>query len=180
MKQAVDRPRRHLVEATRSIDIRSLKRTGQVASGERFVMICYPGEAINGKVRLVHLLRPVFGGVRTYFCCPVCDRRCDLLYVRSELACRRCHRLAFTSENETVASRALRRCVKRREQLGQAGGGVVPPFPCKPKWARWTRYLHLRTEAMKQECEYWRNLAARIGLQARDRRQPTSDGTPAR
>ena len=49
----------------------------------------------RSEIRLAHLERPVFGGFRTYFCCPGCDRLCDLLYACPNIACRRCHNLAW-------------------------------------------------------------------------------------
>src|SRR6185503_5117038 len=110
------------------------------------------------KVRLTHLERPVVGGFRTYFCCPGCGRHCDLLYLCPNLACRRCHRLAFASENETPVSRDLRRLLKNRQRLGQSEGGVVMPFPSKPKWWRWARYLRTRKRCVREEREYWHAL----------------------
>ena len=155
---------RNLVERTPCIDIRALKRNGQIATGETSVMLCLVGEGQTARIRLANLERPVLGGVRTYFCCPACDRQCDLLYMQPNLACRRCHGLAFASENETRANRALRKSIKRRERLGQVAGGVVAPFPCKPKWGRWARYLRIRRQALLEEREHWRTLAVWVAL----------------
>ena len=155
-----NRPRRHLVERTHSVDIRTLKRNGQIAPGETAILVCFNGR--SDRIRLVHLDRPVFGGFRTHFCCPGCDRRCDLLYARPNFACRRCHRLAFTSENESRSYRALRQLLKRRHRLGQTEGGVIPPFPGKPKWWRWPRYLRTRSEGKQHEREYWQCLGQSI------------------
>src|SRR5215467_5360124 len=79
------------------------------------------------KVRLARLERPVFGGYRVYFQCPRRGRRCDLLYARPHIACRQCHKLAYASENETRADRALRQLFKIRDLLGQMEGGVITP-----------------------------------------------------
>ena len=41
-----------------------------------------------------------YGGTQTYFCCPLCDRRCNVLYrpiKRKPFACRRCHDLTYES-----------------------------------------------------------------------------------
>jgi len=83
-----------------------------------------------------------------------------LLYACPNIACRRCHNLAFASENETQAGRSLRRLLKQRDRLGQAEGGVVAPFPSKPRWWRWPRYLRARRKAMQREREYWRDFHA--------------------
>ena len=50
-----------------------------------------------------------------------------------------------------------------RERLGQVDGGVIAPFPSKPKWARWPRYLRLRREALRREAEHWHALGIRLG-----------------
>lgn len=98
--------------------------------------------------------------MRTHFLCPACNRRCDLLYLCPHLACRVCHRLAHASESEAREDRARRRLFKRRERLGQREGGVVAPFPGKPKWCRWPRYLRIRRQGMQEEREYWRAVYA--------------------
>jgi hypothetical protein len=150
------RTRRHLIERTHSIDIRQLKRNGQIGAGAAFIMLSLVGGGHSCTIRLAHLERPVIGGVRTYFCCPSCDRRCDLLYSHPHIACRRCHKLAFASENETRMNRARRQFLKRRGRLGQTQGSVIAPFPNKPKWWRWPRYLRMRDDAILQGREYWR------------------------
>jgi hypothetical protein len=147
--------RRNLVEQTHCIDIRRLKRDGRIRPGETAVKLCTVADGQSYRVRLAHLERPVFGGVRTHFLCPACDRRCDLLYLRPNLACRVCHRLAYVSENEVREDRVRRRLFKVRERLGQSEGGMVAPFPGKPKWWRWPRYLRIRRKGMQEEREYW-------------------------
>jgi hypothetical protein len=152
--RAPRRTRRHLIERTHSIDVRRLKRNSQIAPGETAITLCTVADGRSSKIRLADIERPVFGGVRTYFHCPYCDRRCDLLYACPHIACRRRHRLAFASENEPRVNRALRRLLKQRERLGQTVDGIVAPFPNKPKWARWPRYLRTRRAAMQREREY--------------------------
>jgi len=63
---------------------------------------------------------------------------------------RRCHNLCFACENEPKAARARRCLFKLRERLGQVDGGVIAPFPSKPKWVRWPRYLRVRREALRR------------------------------
>jgi hypothetical protein len=150
------RPPRSAIELTHSIDIRRLKRDGQVSTGDPVVLCVVANGNIQSLVRLVHLERPVFGGFRSYFLCPSCDRRCDLLYSTPHIACRICHRLAFSSENETKTFRRLRQLLKRRERLGQVKGGIVASFPAKPKWWRWPKYLRIRRQGIRQELKHWR------------------------
>src|ERR1700730_8364230 len=92
--------RRGLVEQTPTIDIRRLKRDGRVGPDDAVVTLRTVANGQSYRIRLTHLERPIFGGVRTHFLCPACNRRCDLLYLRPNLACRVCHRLAYVSENE--------------------------------------------------------------------------------
>jgi hypothetical protein len=47
---------------------------------------------------------------------------------------------------------------KVRERLGQREGGVVAPFPAKPKWGRWPGYLRIRRAAMLRERAYGQTL----------------------
>ena len=154
---------RQLIEATAAIDLRWLKRHGQILPTDTCVTLCTPANGRVDQVRLVHLERPVFGGVRTYFLCPACERRCEVLYWRPELACRVCHDLAYACENASKMDRALYRLQKRRHSLGQTDGRLVVPFPGKPKWWRWPRYLRLRRQAKQREREYWRALRASFG-----------------
>lgn len=41
--------------------------------------------------------RPFFGGVRNWFSCPRCGRRCGVLYGPDVFACRLCHGLVYES-----------------------------------------------------------------------------------
>ena len=150
---------RGLIEATIGIDLRWLKRHGQIPPGETCVTLCTTAGQ-HHHIRLVHLKRPRFGGVRTYFLCPVCDRRCEVLYWNPSLGCRICHRLAFAIENQSKIDRAFNQLQKRRHNLGQTGGGIVAPLPGKPKWWRWPRYLRLRHHSVQLERAYWKAIAA--------------------
>src|SRR5262249_31656465 len=140
---------------THGIGVRRLRRDGQVSAGDTAI-VCTVGDRHRSRVRLVHLERPIFGGVRSYFLCPTCDRHCDLLYSRQHTACRKCHRLAYASEKEPRSARRLRQMFKRRERLGQMEGGIVAAFPAKPKWWRWPKYLRIWQQGVRREREHWR------------------------
>jgi hypothetical protein len=168
---------RPLVELTHSIDVRLLKREGQV-SGRDAAIVCIVAGQAQSRVRLVHLERPVFGGVRSYFLCPTCDRQCDLLYSRPHIACRICHRLAFSSENQTKTFRRLGKMLKRRRRLGQASGGIVTGFPGKPKWWRWPTYLRIRRQGVREELAHWLTLSAALAGRPQRRRRHSDHSAP--
>lgn len=85
-----------------------------------------------------------FGGVRQWFNCPNCHERCAILYASPHFACRKCHRGRYRIELEGVTDRAIRTAIRFRERHGQKIGGVVAPFPRKPKLMRWHTYLKAR------------------------------------
>jgi hypothetical protein len=83
-----------------------------------------------------------------------CGRRAAALYlaIGSGFACRRCLGLAYRSQCETSATRALTKARKRQMQLG-GGPSLLDPLPDKPP------RMHRRT--------YWRLSAAAIKAQER-------------
>ena len=88
-----------------------------------------------------------FGGRRPWFVCPVtsCGRKCAKLYLgRGFFACRKCHRLAYTSQTEPVGRRGLHKARKIRASLG-GGANVFERFPDRPKGMHLATYQRLRT-----------------------------------
>jgi hypothetical protein len=97
------------------------------------------------------------GGSRPWFHCParhvdqVCGRRVALLYLAGGMfACRRCHRLAYASQQQSHWGRLLHRAQKIRLQLG-GSASLCEPFPGKPKRMHWSRYLTLRRRGLQSE-----------------------------
>lgn len=94
-----------------------------------------------------------FGGNRTWFLCPHCDRRCSILYdnpVRGWI-CRICSNGRYASEVESPIDRLYRKARKLRHRLGQADPDMSLPFPGKPSGMHWSTYLCLRKEGLAQE-----------------------------
>lgn len=91
-----------------------------------------------------------FGGLRTWFRCPSCGRRCSILYGGGYFRCRRCHDLAYQSQQEDACGRALCQAQKIRARLGDYGS-VDETFPVKPKGMHWrtNERLRLRCEALE-------------------------------
>ena len=92
------------------------------------------------------------GGSRYWFLCPSCGRRCAILYPRK---CRKCINGRYAVELLKPLDRKITKAIELRARLGQTVGGLLAPFPAKPKWTRWHTYLRLRAEGLKLEQEIW-------------------------
>jgi hypothetical protein len=97
------------------------------------------------------------GGQRPWFICSAysndryCGRRAAVLYGAGELfVCRRCHGLAYASQQETPGDRAMHQAQKIRMRLG-GSADLREPFPEKPKRMHWRTYLRLRSRAEAAE-----------------------------
>ena len=65
---------------------------------------------------------PRYGGVRWWFACPYCRRRCGKLYLppggSRRFACRRCHNLRYATQREDPGERLYRRARRLVRRLG--------------------------------------------------------------
>lgn len=85
------------------------------------------------------------GGRRQWFSCPTCARRVAVIYGAGRLfACRQCKRLAYASQAESAADRALRRAGLIRKKLGWVPGVANGhgPKPVGMHWATFDRLRH--------------------------------------
>lgn len=97
-----------------------------------------------------------FGGRRQWFLCPSCDRRCAIIYLKGNgplWGCRVCMKGRYLTEHMSPGDRMLHKAFKVRESLGQLDGGIVAPFPAKPRGMRWATYKRIRDESAKLERE---------------------------
>jgi hypothetical protein len=101
-----------------------------------------------------------FGGRRPWFVCSVyregryCGRRVAILYgAGAYFACRRCHGLAYASQQEAVRERGFTRARKILIRLG-AKPDLFDPFPEKPARMHRRTYerLHRAYEIAKDRC----------------------------
>ena len=155
-----------LVEHTPAIDIRELRRDGHITPGQRAISFRTPSGQNDGAS--ISFIPCHLGGARPVFHCPDCHRRAFVLYAAPHLACRKCHDLAYASENEGAMDRRLRKAIKWRARLGQISGGIAVPFPSKPKWLRWHTYLRLMHKGLALEQAQCAVMAARLGLRLPD------------
>lgn len=141
---------RPTVEAAAKIDVRAMRRSGQLSSDATAVrMTTIHGSGADVRthdwdIRLVRRTRGQIAGARLYFECPVCRRPRDLLFFRSAphrgYACRTCQRLSYATENMTPVQRGAHKLIKLRALLGQQATSTLDPMPDKPKGMRWATY----------------------------------------
>ena len=131
--------RRSCVEQSKSLDVREMRREGLIADRQ-------PSKVIGPTSVRITWLECHFGSERPLWLCPRCDRAAYIIYDRNGVACRRCHGLAYASENMTHHARELKKAFRIRERLGQLEGGVVVSFPQRPKGRHWHTYLRDLTQ----------------------------------
>ena len=131
------------------------------AAGEVELAYQYKGpgnfpEDIRERIAITRQPCP-FGGSRPYFLCPGlrvdgrCGRRSVKLYRAGKyFLCRKCHCLAYSSQNEGNWDRVLRRCQKVRKRLG-GHPGLADPFPKKPKGMWESTYQRVALPAQRRE-----------------------------
>lgn len=105
-----------------------------------------------------------YGGHRWWFLCPRCDRRVAVLYGAGKyFLCRHCHGLTYSSQQESLPGRLMRKSRNIRKQLG-GGNSLIDPFPFKPKNMHWETYYRLRYKAERANyasCLIW---GKRLGI----------------
>ena len=99
---------------------------------------------VTQTVYLEHVPCPFGSSSRPFFICPGrsgawCGRRSVRLYSRGSLfLCRKCHRLAYPSENEDDMARAQRAAGKIKQRLG-GSPDVAARLPRKKPKGMWQR-----------------------------------------
>lgn len=90
-----------------------------------------------------------FGGFRYFAHCPACQQRVTTLHLyKTIFACRRCLKMVYPSQNETLTYRLYKKEKKLKAQLNN-------DVWTKPKWMRRKTYNHLREQCFEIEnlCE---------------------------
>jgi|SRR6056297_667333 len=139
--------------------------------GDKIRVICHAGW--GDVYQSVPLTRTGchFGGGRSWFLCPLCDRRCGILYLKRQFACRTCSNLRYASQYESPRARMRRRLLKIRKLIGPdlVIGHPLNPPPKGMSVGRWRglvdEYAALR-ELYWRECEKpraWRTGAPTAG-----------------
>ena len=105
-----------------------------------------------------------YGGFRWWFLCPRCNCRVAVLYCAGKyFLCRHCYDLTYSSQQENLSDRLMRKSRKIRKQLG-GGNSLMDPFPFKPKNMHWQTYYRLRDEAERADYVYCLLWGTRFGI----------------
>jgi len=102
-----------------------------------------------------------FGGVRYWWLCPQCSRRCRILYGGAVFVCRRCSGAYY----ETQASKDLlvRIDNELRRLCRQLGVGLsINNVPKRPKRMHWRKYMRLTKRIA--DLQYYRVLSIGIDI----------------
>jgi len=106
------------------------------------------------------------GGERDWFLCPArgCGPRVAVIYGGGIFVCRKCHQLAYRSQREVLADRAVRRLDRLRDRLGWSGGVLEGAGWGKPRGMHWRTYERLCNEYDALDDIMSCNFMARFGL----------------
>lgn len=166
------RQARRTVEASYSLDVRELARRGALKPGawtvlrwcfdlsdassaglladEDAVLLLYgrdDGQVVKERIELDRTTCTL-GGARPWFLCPLCDRRCVLLYLTSsETCCRICANLTYTTSQSSEWGRRVEKARRIGERLGVTDNGFAR---VKPKGMHWSTFERLTRQY--QEC----------------------------
>ena len=163
-------------EQSSRVDVRWMHRCGYLAGagtitfsigGEPVGSISYSNDpdalilsyTLNGEPRRQYApkLRTAcnYGGWRTWLGCPHCRRRCAVLYLAGGgFYCRLCTRVAYLSQSEDAAGRAMRRLHKIEARFGEDGE--------KPPRMHWRTYERLVEQANAADVAAMLPLARRL------------------
>lgn len=96
-----------------------------------------------------------YGGHRTWLLCPRCGKRVAVLYGAGKYFwCRHCHDLTYSSQQEGIPDRLMRKARKIRERL-KASDNLNEPIWRRPKGIHQGTFDRLRIEAEVANALAW-------------------------
>lgn len=105
-----------------------------------------------------------YGGYRTWFLCPKCNRRVAVLYLAGEyFLCRHCYQLNYATQHLQPYERLMERARAIRMRLG-GSSSLVDCFPEKPKGMHWKTYLRLQEKSENANCSSLELARRQLGL----------------
>jgi hypothetical protein len=165
-------------ESYRALDIRPLRRKGELSpgvqswrfwyttreepldvvfilAGESSVRLCYRHHAWGAEYDVTQTVAVTwtpcyYGGSRPWFVCQ-CGQRVAILYSAGRsFHCRRCCDLTYASRREDVVNRRMRKARKIRERIG-ASADLQNPIGWKPPRMHWKTFNRLTLQARALE-----------------------------
>ncbi|MEO1661141.1 MAG: hypothetical protein AAFR51_09145 [Pseudomonadota bacterium] len=118
------------------------------------------GRSVSAFIELT-TTHPQFGGVRRWFVCPDCGRRCRLLHFASAFKCRKCVNAVYPSQYDYVRLAGEAKAKRAREQLGAAVGLDIA-FATKPKGMHWKTYRKLEQLVWNADVAFEEYIQARL------------------
>jgi hypothetical protein len=106
-----------------------------------------------------------YGGTRIWFLCPLCGRRCAIIYMHEKyFACRICCGLTYRTCNETPIYRSFSKADKLRKRIGAKPGALnsLPYF--KPKGMHQRTWDMIRIKIKCLEIKVIAELCRLIGV----------------
>lgn len=103
-----------------------------------------------------------YGGDRTWFLCPACDRRCAILWGGIEFVCGECCRLSYPSQRLQPYDLAIQRAHKIRKSLDVPSNIAIGDIR-RPRYMRHERFARLMHELIAAEAA-WCASFARFGI----------------
>ncbi len=105
-----------------------------------------------------------YGGCRTWFLCPRCEKRVALLYLSSKFfLCRHCYDLTYTSQQENEVARLMSKAQKIRKKIG-ADPNLSIPILFKPKYMHQKTFDRLRMQADEANYQSMLIMGMRLGI----------------
>lgn len=180
------RPAQHRKTSNfRHMDVRRLQREGLLKDGAAYgwtwkdadtdeetasIGVRVEGEAVRFVYQiggehdvneLVRLTRTTcnYGGGRMWFVCPYCSRRCALVYIGRQVACRKCLKLKYPSQSDDETDASWRRQRKLAAKIGADGNEWL--WKQKPKGMHQNTLQRIRGEIIEEESRREALLVAR-------------------
>ena len=111
------------------------------------------GDEVVAETIAINVTAPSFGGIRRWFECSKCNRRCRILYFRTGFSCRICARAIYGSHRAKISlpGGALARSARKR--LGTyADFDIV--LASKPRNMHWKTYRILERAVWESDVEF--------------------------
>lgn len=130
---------------TRKIGKRLLASVGFKLSSDRIDISYKFGGVPKLEVIRCDFTNQNIGGVRRWFICPSCARRCRVLFCGASFLCRNCLSATYPSQYTELRIPELAAADRALRRVGKAAGSVRV-FPEKPSKMHWRTYRKLEAD----------------------------------